>query len=94
MVKEIIDYMAYVITEPCLKHKDSRCVNVCPENAIQTFDGSNQYFIDPDKCTDCGICDLACPVAAIFPEELVPPNWKHYIEINKHIFLKNDYRKK
>ena len=27
-------------------------------------------------------CVEACPVDAITPEDMVPPNWQHYIERN------------
>jgi hypothetical protein len=28
----------------------------------------------------------ACPVDAITPEDLVPPEWKHYIDLNAAYF--------
>ena len=31
---------------------------------------------------DCDACVEACPVDAITPEDMVPPNWQHYIELN------------
>ena len=39
-------------------------------------------MIDPDLCIDCGACEPACPVQAIFPEDLVPEKWHDYIRIN------------
>ena len=39
-------------------------------------------YIDPEVCIDCGACEPACPVQAIFPADLVPEQWKHYTEIN------------
>jgi ferredoxin len=38
--------------------------------------------IDPEECIDCDACVEACPVDAITPEDMVPPNWQHYIERN------------
>jgi len=35
----------------------------CPEGAIS--EGDPIYVIDPDKCTDCGTCQEACPNDAI-----------------------------
>jgi ferredoxin len=39
-------------------------------------------YINPDECIDCGACEPACPVTAIFAEDDVPDNMKPYIEIN------------
>lgn len=79
--------MAWVITEPCVNEKIAKCKEICPEDCIETDDNSNQYFINPDKCTNCGLCDLSCPVGAIFEESTVPIQWKKYIEINKSYFM-------
>lgn len=76
--------MAYVITEPCIGTKDRSCVDVCPVDCIHD-DGDEvdkMLYIDPDECIDCGACEPACPVNAIFAEDDVPDNMKAYIEIN------------
>jgi ferredoxin len=39
-------------------------------------------YINPDECIDCGACEPACPVTAIYAEDDVPDNMKPYIEIN------------
>jgi len=42
----------------------SICVYVCPEDAIERFETSDQdfeYRADPDKCIGCGFCEGACP---------------------------------
>ena len=46
-------------------------------------------YIDPEVCIDCGACEPACPVQAIFPQDLVPEQWKHYTEINADWYKKN-----
>ncbi len=82
--------MTYVICEPCIDEKDASCVDVCPCESIRPipeyeaddFEGVNQLFIDPDTCIECGVCELECPVAAIFLDEDVPEKWEHYIKIN------------
>jgi ferredoxin len=74
--------MPYVITEPCKGVKDASCVEVCPVDCIHSDDESDQYYIDPDECIDCGACEPVCPVTAIFYEEDVPAEWRGYIEIN------------
>ena len=42
----------------------------------------DQLFIDPDECIDCDACVEACPVDAIFPEDQLPTEWRHYAKIN------------
>jgi ferredoxin len=39
-------------------------------------------YIDPEVCIDCGACEPACPVQAIFPADLTPEKWKQFIQIN------------
>jgi NAD-dependent dihydropyrimidine dehydrogenase PreA subunit len=86
--------MAHVITEPCVNCKDTACVQVCPVNCIHprpdaaNFSQFTQLFIDPDACIDCGHCIDECPPKAIFPDDDVPAQWKHYIQINADHFAK------
>lgn len=80
--------MPHVIAEPCIGVKDASCVAVCPVDCIHPrkdegeFAASEQLYIDPDTCIDCGLCVDECPVKAIFPEDDLPAEWKKYIEIN------------
>jgi NAD-dependent dihydropyrimidine dehydrogenase PreA subunit len=80
--------MTYIIAEPCINVKDTACVDVCPVDCIHPrmdeagFSEAVQLYINPDECIDCGACEPACPVTAIFPEEEVPEEWKQYIQIN------------
>ena len=80
--------MTYIIAEPCIDVKDTACVDVCPVDCIHPradssgFESALQLYINPDECIDCGACEPACPVEAIFPEEEVPEKWKQYIQIN------------
>ena len=39
-----------------------------------------QLYIDPDECIDRDACVEARPVDATTSEDLVPPDWEHYIE--------------
>src|SRR5471032_3149404 len=81
-------WMTYVIAEPCINTKDTACVEVCPVDCIHprkdeaTFEKETMLYIDPEVCIDCGACEPACPVAAIFPEDLVPEKWHQYTQIN------------
>lgn len=72
--------MAYVITEPCIKCKHTDCVIQCP--VVCFHEGANFLVIDPDDCIDCGACVDHCPVHAIYPEDQVPPQWRHYTALN------------
>jgi NAD-dependent dihydropyrimidine dehydrogenase PreA subunit len=80
--------MAYIIAEPCIDVKDGACVDVCPVDCIHPrkgesdYDQHNQLYIDPEECIDCGACEPACPVAAIFEESALPEQWRQYIKIN------------
>lgn len=84
--------MAFVITEPCIGVKDTACVDVCPVDCIHPspsdsgFEGAEQLYIDPDECIDCGACEPACPVEAIFPEDEVPEKWQSFIQKNADYF--------
>ena len=78
--------MAYIITEPCIGTKDASCVEVCPVDCI--YEASDQFYIHPDECIDCGACEPACPVTAIFPEDNVPEQWQQYIAMNYEYYGK------
>ena len=84
--------MTYVITQPCIGVKDASCVDVCPVDCIHPsqnedgFDAAEQLFINPDECIDCGACEPACPVTAIFEESAVPTEWSKFIKINADFF--------
>jgi len=82
--------MTYTITQPCIGTKDASCVEVCPVDCIHTTDDDAIYFIDPDECIDCGACEPACPVTAIFSEDDVPSEWEAFKEINTLWFKDKD----
>ena len=75
--------MAYVITETCIGTMDRSCVDVCPVDCIHFEEGVDRMlFINPEECIDCGACEPACPVKAIFPEDAVPDDQEAYKAIN------------
>lgn len=84
--------MAYIICEPCIGTKDTACVDVCPVDCIHPtkdedeFEDAEMLYIDPEECIDCGACEPACPVTAIFAEEDVPEEWQEYIEKNAEYY--------
>jgi ferredoxin len=79
--------MTYVITEPCIDVMDKSCVEVCPVDCIHFDEGEDRMlYIDPDECIDCGACEPACPVTAIFAEDDVPDGMKEYTPLNAQWF--------
>ena len=82
--------MTYTITQPCIGTKDASCVDVCPVDCIHTTDDDAIYYIDPNECIDCGACEPACPVTAIFAEDDVPTEWEAFKEINVLWFSDKD----
>jgi ferredoxin len=73
-------HMAFVVTEPCVDCKYTDCVVVCPCDCF--LEGPRMLYIHPEHCIDCEACVPECPVEAIFYEEDVPSEWRHYIELN------------
>ncbi len=75
--------MTYVITETCIGTQDKSCVDVCPVDCIHFDEGVDRMlYINPEECIDCGACEPACPVKAIFPEDAVPEDQEPYTLIN------------
>ena len=86
--------MAYVIAEPCIKTKDTACVDVCPVDCIHPrkdevgFAEAEQLYINPTECIDCGACVPVCPVTAIFALEDLPEKWAHFVQKNADYYPK------
>lgn len=82
--------MSYVVAAPCVA--DYSCVEVCPVDCIRPmpdeagFGSATQLYIDPGSCVDCGACEEACPVTAIFSRDRLPAKWQHYAQINAEHF--------
>ena len=75
--------MTYYITQPCIDTLDQSCVDVCPVDCIHFEEGVDKMlYIDPDECIDCGACEPACPVSAIFAEDDLPDDQAAFAEIN------------
>ena len=75
--------MTFVITQPCIDTMDQSCVEVCPVDCIHFDEGADRMlYISPIECIDCGACQPACPVTAIFPEDDVPADQAFFTEIN------------
>ena len=75
--------MTFVITQPCIDVQDQSCVEVCPVDCIHYEDGPDRMlYIEPEVCIDCGACEPACPVSAIFADADLPEDQEHFLEIN------------
>jgi len=75
--------MAFVITQPCIDTRDQACVEVCPVDCIHfEADSDRMLYINPAECIDCGACQPACPVQAIFPERDLPDPMKQFAALN------------
>jgi len=75
--------MTYVVSEPCIKCKYTDCIDVCPVDCFR--EGPNFLVIDPDECIDCTLCVAECPVDAIYEEEDLPGDQRHFIELNAEL---------
>ena len=75
--------MAYIVAEPCIKCKFTDCVEQCPVDCF--YEGRDTIVIHPDECIDCGACEPACPVSAIFVDYDLPEKWKDYTDYNKQM---------
>ena len=76
--------MTYTIAQPCVAVMDRGCVEECPVDCI--YEGKRMLYIHPDECVDCGACEPACPVEAIFYEDDVPDEWLDYNDANAAFF--------
>ena len=78
--------MAYIITDTCTK--DELCVEACPTDCIHPkkdeagYAATEQLFIDPVECIDCGACVPVCPVSAIFAGDDLPEKWASFADKN------------
>ncbi len=75
--------MAYIVSEPCIKCRYTDCVEVCPVDCFRA--GPNFLVIDPDECIDCTLCVAECPVEAIYAEDDLPENQRHFIALNAEL---------
>ncbi len=83
--------MTYVITTPCIDVQDQSCVEVCPVDCIYFDEGEDRVlYIEPNECIDCGACEPACPVTAIFAEDDVPEEEAEYTKLNAQWFEDKD----
>jgi ferredoxin len=75
--------MTYVVSENCIKCRYTDCVDVCPVDCFRA--GPNFLVIDPEECIDCTLCVAECPAEAIFAEDDLPEDQKHFVELNAEL---------
>ncbi|MBL8595947.1 MAG: ferredoxin family protein, partial [Devosia sp.] len=73
--------MTYIVTDNCIKCKYMDCVEVCPVDCF--YEGENMLVIHPDECIDCGACEPACPVKAIYAADDLPAGLAQWADVNK-----------
>ena len=78
--------MAFVVTDACINCKHTDCVEVCPVDCF--YEGDNFIVINPEECIDCGLCEPACTVKAIYAEDELPPDQIPFVEINDNLSRK------
>lgn len=74
--------MPYVISSACVDVMDQSCIEVCPVDCIFVEGDDRMCYIEPNVCTDCGVCEPACPVGAIFEDIALPRDVTRFTEIN------------
>jgi NAD-dependent dihydropyrimidine dehydrogenase PreA subunit len=76
--------MTYVVTQGCVDLKDRSCVEQCPVDCI--YEGERMMYIHPDECIDCGACEAACPVSAIYYSYDLTAETEPFLEVNARFF--------
>jgi NAD-dependent dihydropyrimidine dehydrogenase PreA subunit len=76
--------MTYVIGESCVDILDRSCVQECPVDCI--YEGARMMYIHPNECVDCGACEPACPVEAIYFADDLPDDWHVYASESARFF--------
>lgn len=78
--------MTFVVTDSCIRCKHTDCVEVCPVDCFR--EGEHFLVIDPDECIDCNLCVPECPEDAIYAEDDLPEDQKHFIKLNAELSQK------
>lgn len=72
--------MTTLVTDNCNGCRFTTCVTVCPVSCFHYDD--EMLYIDPTICIDCGACVDECPVHAIYEEDDLPEEKRHWVAIN------------
>lgn len=63
---------------------DSKCQSSCVFDAIEKIEG--KFYIDPQKCTGCGICIDVCKMGNLIENKEIYPVLETLSEQNKEIY--------
>ncbi len=74
--------MPHVVTARCIDCRYTDCAAVCPVDCFFRLESPQMLVIDPDTCIDCDLCQEACPVNAIWPDEELPDVYKEWAAKN------------
>ena len=76
--------MTHVVAEPCFNCKYTDCVVVCPVECF--YEGESMLYIHPEECIDCGACEAACPVSAVYYSYDLTPELEPFLDLNARFF--------
>ncbi|MGE3165909.1 MAG: ferredoxin family protein [Planctomycetota bacterium] len=78
--------MPHVVTSRCIGNRYTDCAAVCPVDCFYEVQEPNMLVIDPDTCIDCELCQEACPVNAIWPEDELPEVYAEWADKNRELY--------
>jgi NAD-dependent dihydropyrimidine dehydrogenase PreA subunit len=61
----------------------NRCVDVCPTNVFDAVEASIPVIARPDQCQTCFMCELYCPVDAMY----VDPNADEHVTVSEEVLI-------
>jgi NAD-dependent dihydropyrimidine dehydrogenase PreA subunit len=76
--------MTYVIAQPCVDVKDKSCIDQCPVDCI--YEGGRALYINADECIECGACEPACPMDAVYYDADLPADLVGAAQSNRDFF--------
>ncbi|WIX75642.1 ferredoxin family protein [Amycolatopsis carbonis] len=76
--------MTYVIAQPCTDVMDKSCIEECPVDCI--YEGERALYINPVECVQCGACEPACPMEAVYHKDDLPAEFLPALESNAAFF--------
>lgn len=62
------------------------CVRACPTNVFQARDGDIPTIARPDDCQTCFMCELYCPVDALY----VSPFAERHVEVDEQRLVSSE----
>ena len=78
--------MPHIVTARCIDNRYTDCCAVCPVDCFFEIEDPAMLVIDPDTCIDCELCQEACPVNAIWPDDELPEEYAEWTERNAELF--------